>query len=54
MSEKKYIDLLTDFSFKKIFGTEPNKDLLISFLNEIFKGRKKIVNLVYNTPGKNW
>lgn len=46
----RYIDPLLDFSFKKIFGSEPNKHLLISFLNEVFKGRKHIVDLVY---GKN-
>lgn len=44
----RYIDPLTDFGFKKIFGSEPNKDLLIAFLNEIFKGRKVIHDLVYN------
>ncbi len=44
----KYIDLLVDFSFKKVFGSEPNKDLLIAFLNEVFRGRKQIVDLVYN------
>ena len=44
----KYIDPLVDFAFKKIFGTEPNKDLLIAFLNEVFRGRKHIVDLVYN------
>src|ERR1700710_180440 len=44
----KYIDLLVDFAFKKIFGSEHNKDLLIAFLNEIFRGRKHIVDLVYN------
>lgn len=44
----RYIDPLMDFGFKKIFGSEPNKDLLISFLNQIFKGRKHIVDLVYN------
>ena len=44
----KYIDPLVDFAFKKIFGSEPNKDLLISFLNEVFRGRKHIVDLVYN------
>jgi len=27
----KYIDPLVDFAFKKIFGSEPNKDLLIAF-----------------------
>lgn len=44
----RYIDLLIDFSFKKIFGSEPNKDVLISFLNAIFDGRKMIVDIVYN------
>ncbi len=49
---RKYIDLPLaigiDFAFKKIFGSEPNKDLLISFLNEVFQGRKHIVDLVFN------
>ncbi|HMR83948.1 MAG TPA: PD-(D/E)XK nuclease family transposase [Niabella sp.] len=49
----RYIDLLTEFGFKRIFGTEPNKDLLIAFLNEIFKGRKVICNLVYNPRENN-
>ena len=31
----KYINLFTDFGFKKVFGEEPNKDLLISFLNTL-------------------
>ena len=44
----RYIDLLVDFAFKKIFGSEPNKDLLIAFLNEVFSGRKHIVDLIYN------
>ena len=33
----KYINPFTDFGFKKIFGEEANKDLLISFLNELLK-----------------
>ncbi len=44
----KYIDPLVDFAFKKIFGSEPNKDLLIAFLNEVFRGRKHIIDLTYN------
>ncbi|QEC80323.1 Rpn family recombination-promoting nuclease/putative transposase [Mucilaginibacter ginsenosidivorax] len=44
----KYIDPLVDFAFKKIFGSELNKDLLTAFLNEVFRGRKHIVDLVYN------
>jgi|GEM_PF-6599809 len=42
----KYIDPLVEFPFKKIFGSKPNKELLIAFLNELFRGRKDIVDLV--------
>ncbi len=35
MPNYKYINPFTDFGFKKIFGTEANKDLLIDFLNEL-------------------
>jgi predicted transposase/invertase (TIGR01784 family) len=48
MSENKYISPLVDFAFKKIFGTDSGKDLLIAFLNELFRGRKHIVDLEYN------
>lgn len=44
----KYIDPLADFAFKKIFGTEPNKDLLIAFINAVFRSRKQIVDVVFN------
>jgi len=37
----KYINFFTDFGFKKLFGSEPNKDLLIDFLNELLKGREQ-------------
>jgi len=37
----RYINPYTDFGFKKLFGTEMNKDLLISFLNALFNGRKQ-------------
>jgi predicted transposase/invertase (TIGR01784 family) len=44
----RYINPFTDFGFKRIFGTEPNKDLLIDFLNELFAvEKKKIIDLVY-------
>ena len=53
-----FINPLTDFGFKHLFGSEPSKDLLIDFLNELFKGRKVITDLVYNKnehpgPGPN-
>lgn len=43
----KYINLFTDFGFKKIFGEEPNKDLLISFLNSLLAGKERITDLRY-------
>ncbi|MEM9884678.1 MAG: Rpn family recombination-promoting nuclease/putative transposase [Bacteroidota bacterium] len=46
--EEKYINPLTDFGFKKLFGTEPNKDLLIDFLNEILPNRE-IKDLTYSS-----
>ena len=47
-TEDRYISLLTDFGFKRIFGTAPNKDLLINFLNSLFDGHKVIKDLKYN------
>ncbi|MDR2138018.1 MAG: Rpn family recombination-promoting nuclease/putative transposase, partial [Tannerella sp.] len=31
----KYMNPYTDFGFKKLFGTEANKDLLIDFLSQL-------------------
>ncbi len=43
----RYINLFTDFGFKKLFGEEPNKDLLISFLNELLEKENRITDLSY-------
>jgi predicted transposase/invertase (TIGR01784 family) len=44
----KYIDPFTDFGFKKLFGEECNKDLLLDFLNELLhKEEGKIVSITY-------
>lgn len=43
----KYINPLTDFGFKKLFGSEPNKVLLIDFLNQILPEKHKIASLTY-------
>jgi len=40
---ERYINPYTDFGFKKLFGTELNKDLLISFLNALFNDEKRII-----------
>lgn len=45
--EERYISLLTDFGFKRIFGTKPNKDLLINFLNSLFAGFQVIRDVKY-------
>lgn len=45
---EKYINLLTDYGFKKVFGEEPNKDLLISFLNSLLPARHQIADLEYS------
>ena len=44
----KYISPFTDFGFKKLFGSEMNKDILMAFLNALLKKEnEKIVNLTY-------
>jgi predicted transposase/invertase (TIGR01784 family) len=43
----KYINPYTDFGFKRLFGSENNKDLLIDFLNELIKEQGKIVDVQY-------
>lgn len=47
----KYINPLTDFGFKKLFGSEPNKEFLIDFLNQILPDRK-IEDLSYASNEK--
>ncbi|SHE67671.1 Rpn family recombination-promoting nuclease/putative transposase [Pedobacter caeni] len=44
----RYIDPLTDFGFKHLLGSEPNKEIMIAFLNAIFAGKKEIVDLVFS------
>ena len=45
--QERYVNFYTDFAFKKLFGTEVNKDLLISFLNSLFDGKEVIKDLKY-------
>ena len=44
---ERYVNPYTDFGFKKLFGTELNKDLLISLLNALFHGKPEITDLSY-------
>lgn len=43
----KYLNPLTDFGFKKLFGSEPNKDFLIDFLNQVLPVEHQIETLTY-------
>lgn len=45
---ERYINPFTDFGFKRLFGEEPNKDLLLDFLNELLKEEQGVIkNLTY-------
>jgi len=52
----KFLDVKTDFAFKKVFGSADSKDLLISFLNSVieFENKQIITDLTivdpYNIP----
>lgn len=47
--QERYINLLTDFGFKRVFGSEPNKQLLIDFLNTLLPERHRIQSLSYKS-----
>ena len=47
---EKYFNPFTDFGFKKLFGTEMNKDLLMDFLNELIPNHGKITDVNYIHP----
>jgi len=45
---EKFIDPFTDYGFKRLFGEEPNKELLLDFLNELLKSEQgNITSLTY-------
>ena len=41
----RFINPFTDWGFKRIFGQEINKDLLIQFLNDLLEGERRITDL---------
>ena len=45
--QDRYINPYTDFGFKKLFGTELNKELLISFLNALLHEEENIKDVTY-------
>ena len=45
--EERYLNPHTDFGFKRLFGSEFNKELLISFLNAMFHGEQNVKDVTY-------
>ncbi|MEL4895781.1 Rpn family recombination-promoting nuclease/putative transposase [Crocosphaera sp. Alani8] len=45
----RYINLLTDFGFKRLFGSEPHKALLIDFLNSILPSYHTVADISYKS-----
>jgi predicted transposase/invertase (TIGR01784 family) len=45
--QKKYFNPYTDFGFKKLFGEEGSKDLLIDFLNQLLPVYHQIADLTF-------
>ena len=43
----KFINPFTDIGFKRIFGQEINKDLLIDFLNALLEGEKRVTDITF-------
>jgi predicted transposase/invertase (TIGR01784 family) len=52
MALSKYLDPKNDIAFKKIFGTEKNKDILLHFLNDIlgFSEDNHIIDIEFLSP----
>lgn len=44
---ERYINPRTDFGFKRLFGSEFNKELLVSFLNAMFHGEQTVKDVTY-------
>jgi predicted transposase/invertase (TIGR01784 family) len=46
----RFLNPKNDFAFKRVFGTEKNKDILIHFLNDIFEGTRDTIENVEFLP----
>lgn len=44
---ERYVNPYTDFGFKKLFGSQINKDLLISFINALLHGEQNVQDVTY-------
>jgi predicted transposase/invertase (TIGR01784 family) len=52
LSKMKFVDVKNDVAFRKIFGNENKKEILISFLNAVLKlkGDKRLKSIVIANP----
>ena len=50
--KEKYINPFTDYGFKRLFGEEPNKDLLLDFLNELLKYQEGRITEISYLPNE--
>ncbi len=50
--KEKYINPFTDYGFKRLFGEEPNKDLLLDFLNELLKEQEGRIKEISYLPAE--
>ena len=50
MKDREFINPFTDFGFKRIFGQEISKEILIDFLNLLLNGEQRIVSLRFKNP----
>ena len=55
MGLSKFLDPKNNYAFRRIFGTEKNKDILIHFLNDVLNltGEAKIKNVQFLSPIQN-
>jgi len=49
---EKYINPFTDYGFKRLFGEEPNKELLRDFLNELLRYQEGEIKEISYLPGE--
>ncbi len=50
MMISKYFNPYSDFGFKKLFGEEASKDLLMDFLNQLLPPQHQIAELTFKNP----
>lgn len=46
--KSEYINLQTDFGFKRVFGSLKNKEALVRFLNALFEGKLTVKDVTYH------